>query len=186
MRKLVFIISISVILFTSLIAQNILEQSFPALYSQYGMGEDEADWITQGNVNIISENHIAARFSPKSGKDIYEARARFGADFATFLLNDIILFNKKTFRIFTDRGNSAMTDLSWGGYQTFQIAMNNTDQFAYLGGFYGAGMFNPDTALKTHYKSRKSLLMIGRHEGWASISLRSYILTVSSSVNAIK
>ena len=143
-------------------------KKYPVLYLQHGMGEDETGWITQGNLNIIMDNliadgkakpmiiivsdgGIAAMFRPKPGEDVSEVRARFGADFTPLLLNEIIPYNEKTFRVLTDRENRAMAGLSWGGFQSFQIVLNNLDKFSYLGGFSGAGMFNPETDLKTIY-----------------------------------
>jgi enterochelin esterase-like enzyme len=141
---------------------------YPVLYLQHGMGEDKTGWGTQGKLNIILDNliadgkakpmiivisdgGIAAMFKPKPGENVNEARARFGADFTPFLLNEIIPYTEKTFRALADRDHRAMAGLSWGGFQTFQVVLNNLDKFSYLGGFSGAGMFNPETDLKTVY-----------------------------------
>jgi len=141
---------------------------YPVLYLQHGMGEDERGWVTQGKLNIIMDNmiaegrckpmlivvsngDIAAMFRPKRGEDVNEARRLFGARFTQMLLDEIIPYVEKTFRVLTDRDNRAMAGLSWGGFQSFQIVLNNLDKFSYLGGFSGAGMFNPQTDLKTVY-----------------------------------
>jgi enterochelin esterase family protein len=100
---------------------------------------------------IVSDGGVAAMFKPKPGENPNEARAKFGADFTPFLLNEIIPYTEKTFRVLTDRDHRAMAGLSWGGFQTFQITLNNLDKFSYIGGFSGAGMFNPETELKTVY-----------------------------------
>jgi enterochelin esterase-like enzyme len=143
-------------------------KKYPVLYLQHGMGEDRTGWGTQGKVNIIMDNliadrkakpmiivisdgGIAAMFRPKPGEDPNEARAKFGADFTPLLLDEIIPYTEKTFRVLADRDNRAMAGLSWGGFQTFQIALNNLDKFSHIGGFSGAGMFNPQTDLKTVY-----------------------------------
>ncbi len=143
-------------------------KKYPVLYLQHGMGEDRTGWGTQGKVNIIMDNliadgkakpmiivisdgGIAAMFRPKPGEDPNEARAKFGADFTPLLLDEIIPYTEKTFRVLADRDNRAMAGLSWGGFQTFQIALENLDKFSYIGGFSGAGMFNPQTDLKTVY-----------------------------------
>lgn len=143
-------------------------KKYPVLYLQHGMGEDETGWVTQGNLNVImnnlisdgkarpmiivvSDGGVAAMFKPKPGEDVNAARARFGSDFTPLLLDEIIPFVEKTFRVNTDRDSRAMAGLSWGGFQTFQIGLNNLDKFSYLGGFSGAGMFNPETDLKTVY-----------------------------------
>jgi len=145
-----------------------VKNSYPVLYLQHGMGEDETGWGTQGKMNIIVDNLIAeghckpmiivmsngecsALFRPKKGEDMNAARQRFGADFTPILLNEIIPYVEKTFRVLADREHRAMAGLSWGGFQTFQIGLNNLDKFSYLGGFSGAGMFNPATELKTAY-----------------------------------
>ncbi|MBP9019843.1 MAG: alpha/beta hydrolase-fold protein [Candidatus Neomarinimicrobiota bacterium] len=141
---------------------------YPVLYLQHGMGEDERGWVTQGKLNIIIDNLIAeglckpmvivvsngecsTLFRPKPGEDINKAREHFGANFTPILLNEIIPYVEKTFRVFTDRDHRAMAGLSWGGFQTFQITLNNLDKFSYIGGFSGAGMFNPETELTTVY-----------------------------------
>lgn len=145
-----------------------VDKKYPVLYLQHGMGEDETGWGTQGKMNIIIDNLIAegrgkpmiivmsngecsTLFRPKKGEDINEARKRFGADFTPILLNEIIPYIEKTFRVLTDRDHRAMAGLSWGGFQTFQIGLNNLDKFSYLGGFSGAFMFDPKTSLNTLY-----------------------------------
>jgi len=144
------------------------DQKYPVLYLQHGMGEDRTGWVTQGKINIIMDNliaegkakpmiivvsdgGIAAMFRPKPDEDVNEARKRFGVEFTPLLLNEIIPYTEKTFRTLTDRDNRAMAGLSWGGYQTFQIVLNNLDKFSNIGGFSGAGMFNPETELNTVY-----------------------------------
>jgi len=145
-----------------------LNDRYPVLYLQHGMGEDERGWVTQGKLNIIMDNMIAAgrskpmvivvsdgdidaMFRPKPGEDVNEARRHFGEKFTPMLLNEIIPYVEKNFRVLTDRNNRAMAGLSWGGFQTFQIGLNNLDKFSHIGGFSGAGMFNAQTELKTVY-----------------------------------
>lgn len=145
-----------------------LDQQYPVLYLQHGMGEDERGWVTQGKLNIIMDNMIAdgrsrpmvivvadgdidAMFRPKKGEDVAEARRQFGAKFTPTLLEELIPYTERHFRVYTDREHRAMAGLSWGGYQTFQVVLNNLDKFAYLGGFSGAGLFNPATDLDKVY-----------------------------------
>ena len=173
--------------------QNTAEK-FPVLYLQHGMGEDERGWVEQGKLSIIMDNLIADKkakpmvivisdggtggmFKPAVGEDVNEARKQFGAKFTPMLLNEIIPYVEKNFRVKTDRLSRAMAGLSWGGLQTFQTALPNLDKFAYIGGFSGAGMFNPETELKTVYngafansadfnkKVKVFFLGIGSHEG---------------------
>lgn len=169
-------------------------EKFPVLYLQHGMGEDERGWVEQGKLSIIMDNLIADKkakpmlivisdggtggmFKPAIGEDINEARKQFGAKFTPMLLNEIIPYVEKNFRVKTDRLSRAMAGLSWGGLQTFQTALPRLDKFAYIGGFSGAGMFNPETEMKTVYngafanpadfnqKVKVFFLGIGSHEG---------------------
>lgn len=167
---------------------------YPVLYLQHGMAEDETGWSNQGHMNYILDNLIAegktkpmlvvmesgnieVAFRPKPGEDVAKARSEYGSSFTPMLLNDVIPMIDSKFRTISNRENRAMAGLSWGGFQTFSITLNNLDKFAYIGGFSGAGMFNPQTDLKTVYngvfsdpevfnkKVRAFFLGIGTAEG---------------------
>lgn len=124
---------------------------YPVMYLQHGMAENETGWHQQGRMATILDNNIADGksvpmivvmdngncdygFGAKPGED----RNHFGESFYEVILQDIIPFIDQTFRTKTDRENRAMAGLSWGGWQSFNIAMNHTDKFAWLGSFSGA------------------------------------------------
>ncbi len=144
------------------------KKKYPVLYLQHGMAEDETGWSSQGHMNYILDNLIAegkakpmlvvmesgnieVAFRPKPGEDVAKARSEYGASFTPMLLNDVIPMVESKFRALTNRENRAMAGLSWGGFQTFNITLNNLDKFSHIGGFSGAGMFNAQTELKTVY-----------------------------------
>ncbi len=130
------------------------------------MGENETSWAVQGKMNFIMDNLIAEgsavpmivvmdngnieSFQPRQGEDPNEARKRFGADFPSILLEEIIPNIESKYRVLTDRENRAMAGLSWGGLQTFNITLNNLDKFSYIGGFSGAGSIDTNQ-LETVY-----------------------------------
>jgi len=151
------------------------EKKYPVLYLQHGMGENETSWANQGRMNFIMDNLIAEgsatpmivvmdngnieNFQPRPGENPNEARSRFGADFPSILLNEIIPHIESNYRVLTDRENRAMAGLSWGGLQTFNITLNNLDKFAYIGGFSGAGRIDTnqlDTAYNGAFKDPKA------------------------------
>ena len=118
-------------------------KSYPVLYLQHGMGEDERGWHQQGHMANIMDNNIAAGkcvpmivvmdygncgygFGTKKG----ETFETFGTSFYPILLDDIIPFVEKTFRVKKDREHRAMAGLSWGGHQTFDVTLANLDKFA--------------------------------------------------------
>ena len=140
------------------------KKKYPVLYLQHGMGEDERGWHEQGMMANIMDNSIAAGksvpmivvmdygncgygFGAKKG----ESMADFGASFYPVLLEDIIPYIEKTFRVKTDRENRAMAGLSWGGHQTFDVGLAHLDKFAWLGTFSGAIFMMPGTDFKTLY-----------------------------------
>lgn len=127
---------------------------FPVLYLQHGMGEDERGWHQQGLMANILDNQIAAgKCVPMivvmdygncgyiHGTRPGETRDEFGASFTPIMLDELIPFVEKTFRVHTDRDNRAMAGLSWGGHETFEITLRNLDRFAHIGAFSGALFF---------------------------------------------
>lgn len=140
------------------------KKSYPVLYLQHGMAENETGWHSQGNMANILDNAIAAGeakpmivvmdngncdygFGSKPG----ETMESFGASFEQVLLQDIIPWVESTFRAKKDRENRAMAGLSWGGKQTFDIALSHTDKFAWAGAFSGAIFAMPGTDISTLY-----------------------------------
>lgn len=140
---------------------------YPVLYLQHGMCEDETGWPTQGKANFILDNLIAAgkckpmivvmdkgncsiNFMTLIKEDPTATRENFGASFTPILLQDIIPSIDKEFRTLTDRDNRAMAGLSWGGHQTFEIALRNLDKFSYIGSFSGALFLGEDQIDKAY------------------------------------
>ncbi len=128
-------------------------KEYPVLYLQHGMGEDETGWSTQGYMQNILDNQIAAGnaepmivvmdygncVAMKPG----ESHDEFGASFGPILMNEIIPYIESTFRVKTDSRYRAMAGLSWGGKQTFDIALGNLGYFDYIGAFSGAIFLPP-------------------------------------------
>lgn len=124
---------------------------YPVMYLQHGMAENETGWHVQGKMANILDNNIAqGKAVPMIvvmdngncdygfGANPNEDRNAFGEGFYKVIISDIIPYIDSTFRTLTDRDHRAMSGLSWGGWQSFNIAMNNTDKFAHLGSFSGA------------------------------------------------
>ncbi|MDE7386637.1 MAG: esterase [Muribaculaceae bacterium] len=138
--------------------------TYPVLYLQHGMGEDETGWHTQGKMAEILDNHIAAGTAVPMivvmdygdcgyihGARKGETRDQFGATFTPVLLNDIIPYIESTFRVKTDRDNRAMAGLSWGGHQTLETTMRHLDKFSHIGSFSGALFFLGEGGLEKAY-----------------------------------
>lgn len=141
-----------------------LKQKYPVLYLQHGMGEDETGWHKQGHMANIMDNLIAqgkckemivvmdnGNCSHSFGAKKGESMAEFGASFTPILLTETMPWVEKTFRVKTGRENTAMAGLSWGGKETFDIALSNLDKFAYIGSFSGAIFLFPGADLSQLY-----------------------------------
>lgn len=153
-------------------------QRYPVLYLQHGGGEDETGWIRQGHANFILDNLIAegkckpmiivmaygyarragsatpALTGPPTGSaDRMKIMQEMTSAFADDVTQALIPFIDKTFRTRTDRDNRAMAGLSMGGFQTFQVTLNNLNLFSHIGGFSGAGLMFGDRSMdpKTDY-----------------------------------
>ena len=141
-----------------------VKQKYPVLYLQHGMGEDERGWHEQGHMAFIMDNLIAEgkckemivvmdngncsySFGAKKG----ESMAEFGASFTEIMLKEEMPFIESQFRVKTGRDNTAMAGLSWGGKETFDIALSNLDKFAYIGSFSGAIFIMPNQDLAGLY-----------------------------------
>ena len=127
-------------------------QRFPVLYLQHGMGEDETGWSHQGRMQHIMDNLIASGEAvpmivvmesgdikaPFRGGDNRAGRSQYGASFYSVIIQDLIPYIDSHFRTLADREHRAMAGLSWGGHQTFDLAMAHPDTFAWMGAFSGA------------------------------------------------
>jgi enterochelin esterase family protein len=129
---------------------------YPVLYLQHGSFEDETGWPAQGKANLIIDNLIADKkavpmiivmdngyaYKPKSAGDNSRNQASV---FEEVMINELIPMIDKDFRTIADREHRAIAGLSMGANQTMRIIMNNTDKFAYYGGFSGTSNY-PSTA----------------------------------------
>jgi enterochelin esterase-like enzyme len=142
---------------------------YPVLYLQHGAGEDETGWSTQGRMNFIMDNLIAAAqatpmlvvmdrgYATDPTRPVDNAgRGGFPASmnsnvFPQVLVKEIVPMIDSAFRTIADREHRAMAGLSMGGFQTFQTTMTNLDKFAWIGGFSGATFLQPGTDITRLY-----------------------------------
>ncbi len=143
-------------------------ERYPVLYLQHGGGEDETGWPNQGKMDAILDNLIAGGkakpmivvmdngyavdpSAPRSNS-AQGIRGLFAnSALAKVFVNELIPMIDKNFRTLADRDHRAMAGLSMGGFQSFQIALTNTDKFAYVGGFSGGGMLQPGEEFSKMY-----------------------------------
>lgn len=137
---------------------------YPYFILQHGMAENETGWHEQGKMANIMDNAIAAgKAVPmvvvmENGDCDYgigtkpgESQMDFGASFEDVVLNETIPFVEENFRVYTDREHRAISGLSWGGHQAFDIGLKHLDLFSSIGAFSGAIFVFPGMSLESLY-----------------------------------
>lgn len=142
------------------------KKKYPVLYLQHGGGEDETGWVRQGKTNLILDNLIANGKAQEmiivmANGTVNKFGHRFSYSiegirpFEEDLINNLIPFIEKNFRVKTDAGSRALAGLSMGGGETFFAGLQHPDLFGYLGifstGVFGgireAGTFDAEKAM---------------------------------------
>lgn len=130
------------------------KKGYPVIYIQHGGGEDHRGWMQQGRTANIMDNLIAAGkataaivVSANSNVRAQGARPSMGGynwqgmqTFREEMIDNIIPFVEKNFKVKTGKHNRAMCGLSMGGGQSFYIGLRSPDTFANVG-IFSTGMF---------------------------------------------
>ena len=129
------------------------KNNYPVVYIQHGGGEDHRGWMEQGRTAQIMDNLIAAgKATPmivvSANSNVRSRNGGFGGGYSwqgmqTFrseLLENVIPFVEKNYRVRKDRKGRAMCGLSMGGGQSFYIGLRDPEVFANVGVF-STGMF---------------------------------------------
>jgi enterochelin esterase family protein len=129
------------------------KQDYPVVYIQHGGGEDHRGWMEQGRTAQIMDNLIAAckavpMIVVSSNSNVRSRNGGFGGgyswqgmqNFRSEMIENIIPFVEKNYRVQKDRKGRAMCGLSMGGGQSFYIGLRDPEVFANVGVF-STGMF---------------------------------------------
>lgn len=127
-------------------------RKYPVVYIHHGGGEDHRGWIQQGRTATIMDNLIAEGKAQEMivvcvNSNVPAAPGSRGGysvegmrPYRSELLQNIVPFIEKTFRVKADRHSRAMCGLSMGGGQSWYVGLRSTDVFANIGVF-SAGIF---------------------------------------------
>ena len=117
---------------------------FPVLYLRHGNGDLETGWSSIGRAGVILDNLLVQRKAtamiivmPNGYPGLLGEGTTDAAIVETGkeLMNDIIPFVEKNYRVLADRESRAIAGLSMGGGQAFLTGLQNLDKFAWVAEF---------------------------------------------------
>src|SRR5690606_13756401 len=122
---------------------------YPVLYLLHGIGGTEKEWLEHGQPQVILDNlYSKGKLEPMivvmpngramkddsaSGNIFAPDKVEAFANFENDLLNDLIPFIEKNFKVYKDKEHRAIAGLSMGGGQTLNFGLGNLDKFAWIG-----------------------------------------------------
>ena len=127
-------------------------KKYPVVYIHHGGGEDHRGWMEQGRTatildNLIAEGNAVEMIVVSVNSNVPAAPGVRGGyswegmqPYREELLNNIIPFVEKTFRVKAGARNRAMCGLSMGGGQSFFIGLRSPEIFANVG-IFSTGVF---------------------------------------------
>lgn len=121
------------------------DKKYSVMYLLHGIGGSENDWTNGGgNANLIADNLIAAgKISPSiivmpscnaTGAGVSDGYENLTKD----LIKSLIPYIEKNYSVYTDRAHRAISGLSMGGGQSFNIGLPNLKLFPYVGAYSAA------------------------------------------------
>jgi enterochelin esterase family protein len=140
-------------------------EKYPVFYLLHGGGDEDSGWSTIGRAGFILDNLLAEQKArpmlvvmpngslprpatarggsgPGAGSPQVAARrmAALQERFARELLDNVVPFVEKNYRVLPGSENRALAGLSMGGGQTLAVVTRHPDQFGYVG-IWSAGLF---------------------------------------------
>lgn len=121
--------------------------SYPTLYLQHGMGDNQATWTVHGKAHWILDNLVAQKKAKPMVMVMMDGHAATSlgggltnntALFERDLLEEVLPFVETHYRVRKDAASRALTGLSMGGGQALTIGLNHTDTFGWVAGFSSA------------------------------------------------
>ncbi len=190
------------------------KEKYPVMYLLHGGGGDEEGWLSRGRANYILDNLIAAKQAVpmivvitngnpetvaapldrpinKASKETPGIGGMATQKFEQSLVNDVIPFIEKNYRVNADADHRAITGFSMGGYQTQNITNNNPTMFKYIG-VMSMGLFssfrnapNTDYNKDKHVAQLKALVAAKPKYYWIGIGKSDFLFETVTNLRAL-
>lgn len=168
---------------------------YPVLYLLHGIGGDENEWLDNGAANVILDNLIAEnemepmivvfpngramKDDSASGNIFDKEKVEAFAVFEKDLINDLIPFIEKKYKVLKNRESRAIAGLSMGGGQSLNFGLGNLEHFAWIGAFSSAPNTKEPEELVPDVEKAKNMINLlyvscGDKDGLLRISERTH------------
>lgn len=170
--------------------------AYPVLYLLHGAGGDEDAWSSLGRANLILDNLIASgsakpmivvmtngnawqsstlRNIPGQPAPTRETRGQFQGKFEKSLVEDVISFIEKNFRVKADKDHRALAGLSMGGGHTINASIAYPGTFGYIGVF-SSGIFDANADMADMEKKFTELKNSGVNKYWVACGKEDFVM----------
>jgi enterochelin esterase-like enzyme len=171
-------------------------ESYPVLYLLHGGGGDEDAWTSLGRANYILDNLIAEgkakpmlvvmtngnayqtsslRQVPGLPPITRENSAQFQGQFEKSLVEDVIPYIEKNYRVKAGKGSRAISGLSMGGMHTINASLSYPNTFGYIG-VMSSGIFNQNADLADLEGKFVALKNSGVNKYWVACGKDDFVM----------
>jgi enterochelin esterase family protein len=172
------------------------KDTYPVLYLLHGAGGDEDAWTALGRANLILDNLIASgeskpmlvvmtngnawqtstlREIPGQPAPTRETRAQFQGKFEKSLVEDVVPYIEKNFRVKADKDHRALAGLSMGGGHTITASITYPGTFGYIGVF-SSGIFDANADMAEMEKKFLALKDSGVSKYWVACGKEDFVM----------
>ena len=172
------------------------KESYPVLYLLHGAGGDEDAWSSLGRANLILDNLIATgkakpmivvmtngnawqtstlRQIPGLPTPTRETFAQFQGKFEKSLVEDVVPYIEKNFRVKADKDHRALAGLSMGGGHTITASITYPGTFGYIGVF-SSGIFDANADMAEMEKKFTALKASGVNKYWVACGKEDFVM----------
>jgi len=172
------------------------KDSYPVLYLLHGAGGDEDAWTSLGRANLILDNLIASgkskpmivvmtngnawqtstlRNTPGLPVPTRETRAQYQGKFEQSLVEDVVPYIEKNYRVKADKDHRALAGLSMGGGHTITASISYPGTFGYIGVF-SSGIFDANADMAEMEKKFLALKASGVSKYWVACGKEDFVM----------
>lgn len=169
---------------------------YPVLYLLHGAGGDEDAWTALGRANYILDNLIAQgkakpmlivmtngnawqtstlRTVPGTAAPTRETYAKYQGKFEKSLVEDVVPYIEKKYRVIKNKDGRALAGLSMGGGHTITASIEYPGTFGYIGVF-SSGIFDANADMAEMEKKFAALKSSGVEKYWVGCGVDDFVM----------